>query len=125
MSQYPEHDKLQLVHEISQAQGDLLEWLAEQGVHLMRFEKWDEPTEEECPRCSHASEAAKARCQCENCNGTHRYTVNRHYERWVDDFRSIPTILAEYHGIDPQKLEREKRAMLADLAQQGSGVSDG
>src|SRR5262245_24157566 len=37
MSDYPEHDKLSKVAEVSQAQGELLDWLAVKGIHLMHW----------------------------------------------------------------------------------------
>lgn len=34
MSDYPEHDKLHAVKDKSQAIGEFVEWLQEQGIHL-------------------------------------------------------------------------------------------
>jgi len=42
MSDYPEHDKLAAVSEESQAQGELLDWLSDQGVHLMLWDTREE-----------------------------------------------------------------------------------
>jgi methionyl-tRNA synthetase len=111
MSQYPEHDKLAKVSDYSQAQGEFLAWLQEQGVQLMTWHESDEP--DDCGACSHRTEASKARCNCACCNGTHQ--VLRHREGFVSLDRAIPDLLAEYHGIDQRRLEAEKRAMLAAL----------
>lgn len=39
MNKYPEHEKLQKVKDESQAQGEFLEWLREQGVWLCRMDE--------------------------------------------------------------------------------------
>lgn len=120
MSEYPEHDKLTKVSDVSQAQGELLDWLMGQGVHLMRWEEFTETAA--CVACSHISDAARERCaarqNCPGCKGTHQ--VLRHREGWIHEKRSIQDILAEHHGIDQQKLEREKRGMLASLREHAS-----
>lgn len=69
MSEYPEHDKLTLVKDESQAQGEILEWLADRG--------------------------------------------------WLNLRTSIQAVLAEYHEIDLDKIEAEKRAMLAKIRGEG------
>lgn len=33
MPDYPEHDKLQVVHEDSQIIGEFLDWMSDQGIH--------------------------------------------------------------------------------------------
>ena len=127
MSEYPEHDKLSKVSDESQAQGDLLDWLASQGTQLMQFEKWDEEGMDLCGDL-HFSRKAVERCVAKRGGEIREHTaedgsviadhyvlVKRHYEQWVHDPRSIQAILAEYHDIDQVKLEREKRAMLAAL----------
>jgi hypothetical protein len=94
--------------EASQAQGELLEWLAEQGIRLMRWAEWTEPTLEECVRCGGYVPAPR----CPTCSGTGQYEVVRHREGWVSDGRSIGQLLAAAHGIDLDVIEQEKRAML-------------
>lgn len=37
---------------------------------------------------------------------------------WHPVYESVTQLLAEYHGIDLAKLEKEKRAMLADFQRQ-------
>jgi hypothetical protein len=41
MSDYPEHIKLESVKVESQAQGELLDWLSSQGIHLMVWSEKD------------------------------------------------------------------------------------
>ena len=41
MSDYPEHEKLEKIAATSQAIGEFLEWLEEQGVVLCRFGGFD------------------------------------------------------------------------------------
>lgn len=115
MSDYPEHDKLTKVAPESQAQGELLEWLSSQGIHLMV--RWEGEEPDDCTSCWHGSDASRDRCtttqRCHACKGTHQ--VMRYRAAWVPDHRSIPDLLATYHGIDQRKLEQEKRAMLAAI----------
>lgn len=73
-SGYPEHDKLHMVKEHSQAIGEFLDF----GSYTL----------------------------CEEDPNTGRY--------WPVQ-KSIQTLLAEWYGIDEQKLNDEKEAMLASL----------
>lgn len=114
-SKYPEHDNLQVIMEISQAQGELLEWLSSQGVQRMKFEEWDETTQRVCDFCTHYTELTKERCTCKVCKGKHEYEITHHHEDWVRDRRNINEVLAEFHGINLDKLEAEKREMLKSI----------
>lgn len=71
---YPEHQKLKAVKDKSQAIGEFLDWLSEQGIYLCKLQQ-----EEYMP---------------------HYYRING--------------LLAEYFGIDENKLEAEKRTMLEE-----------
>jgi hypothetical protein len=73
---FTEHEKLEAVHDQSQAQGELLEWLAEDGFVLCRHN--------------------------EDCFG----------DEFIPNQESITSILARFHGIDLNELEREKDAMI-------------
>lgn len=114
---YPEHTKLIRIGEISHAQGELLDWLAEQGVHLMRWFEHDELEPGGCYRCGSHDEAGRQWCTknklCRLCRGEHNRTKG--VQDWVPYGKTTRAILAEYHGIDLDKLEAEKRAMLAGL----------
>lgn len=117
MSEYPEHDKLHAVRDDSQRQGELLEWLASQGVHLMVWREWTEPENElGCARCEpHIDDAARGRCErderCLRCEG--RHDKREKHEGWLPWGRGIQETLAAFHNIDLSKIEEEKRAMLA------------
>jgi hypothetical protein len=53
MTDYPEHDKLALVKDETQAAGEFVEWLGSQGIHLMvwREDLTDQRvTDTECPK---------------------------------------------------------------------------
>jgi hypothetical protein len=77
--EYPEHDKLAVVRDESQAQGEFLEWLRDtKGMAL-------------CDR------------------------TDSKVTPWFPTGASVESLLAEYHGIDRDRLEKEKRHMLAEL----------
>lgn len=84
MSQYPEHDKLSEVKDQTQAIGEFLDWAAEQGIQLCRF---DDRTD-------------------------HLYPAG-----------SFMPLLAEWAGIDMDKIEAEKQQMLAEL-RKANGYED-
>jgi hypothetical protein len=89
---YPEHEKLQKVHEQSQAIGDFLEWL--QSIKRVHLHVWlDEQTEYEaiCPgEWGTGCEEGRAvsfvtgadRGECGKCDGTGTVTVR---ERKIDE----------------------------------------
>lgn len=85
---YPMHEKLKAVKEASQAQGAFLEWLlSEKGYRLATDHEHDEACPRKCPRADEL-EAVHARTE---------------------------TLLAEYHEIDLEILEKEKLAMIEEL----------
>ncbi len=89
MAEYPEHEKMKAVKVESQAIGGFIEWLGEQGLELAKFHKCGKGCNRDCRREE---------------NGTlesHRY--------------NIQSILAQYFEIDLDKIEQEKRAMLATV----------
>lgn len=96
MSGYPEHDKMSVVTDETQAAGDFVNWLAEQGIHLML---WREdltdtrPTDPECPHrrrdcegCDHAHDACAPAKGDEEEFGLHAYWV-AHCKHWQDPER--------------------------------------
>lgn len=89
-SAYPEHEKMAAVRGRSEPAGELLEWLFSQGVSLMIWKETKEPV-----------------------GGG----VVRRFEGFVSYSSNIQQILADWLGIDLDKIEREKRAMLASLAE--------
>lgn len=89
MSDWPEHDKLASVHEQSQKCGEFLEWLLdEKGIVLCRYEQTG-GTWNGQPISRLA------------------FVVLPHLQDW----------LAEFFGIDREKLEDEKRRMLDVMRQ--------
>jgi hypothetical protein len=94
VSDYPEHDKLALVKDETQAAGDFVEWLGTQGIFLAKtymFTKDDCVTDDE---------------------------AEMRYERTCPVAKSLVTLLAEWAEIDQNKIEAEKRAMLATIRAQ-------
>ena len=90
MSQYPEHEKLQAVKDKSQAIGEFVEWL--QGTKGFRLAKWEKVPDESV----FADEGSEV-------------------DELFQQFINIEQLLAEFFGIDLQKLEQEKRAMLEQI----------
>lgn len=118
MSEYPEADKLHAVKDQSQAQGELLEWLREQGILLVTWQEWEESNgEKECRYCTHFTNASYKHCECLTCKGTHTYNDSVKREGYVPIRKTTNEILAEFHDIDMVKLEIERRAMLAAARQ--------
>lgn len=82
---YPEHEKLDKIHNLSNSIGDFLEWLS--SVKKIRFAQWvKEKTE----------------------SGTE-------YDVFVQQPMQIEQWLSEYFNIDLKKLEQEKQTMLIEL----------
>lgn len=118
---YPEHEKLAAVQVKSQAAGELLEWLASQGVQLMAWKEWTEPDES---RCSwHGLRSDKIR-DCDHCDERGMVAFDQSCEGFVTWSSDIQGILAKWLGIDLDKLEREKRTMLASLAEVNGRVAE-
>lgn len=91
MSDYPEHDKLAAVKDETQAAGEFIEWLNGQGIFLAKtymFTKDDQVTDD---------------------------PAQERYERTGVVAKSLITLLAEWSGIDQNKIEAEKRQMLATI----------
>jgi hypothetical protein len=84
--EFPEHEKLKTMADKSQACGEFLEWLQMQGYVIARYHE-------------HGDLCARG-CIDERL---HPATPN------------IPALLAEHFGIDQNRLEAEKRAMLDQL----------
>lgn len=99
MSEYPEHDKLMALNGENQTLGLFLEWLQQRVV----FADYHEHTD----WCYDEWEDAP---NCELSEGT-PYPVHRSIQDW----------LAEYYGIDQNKLEDEKRQMLEVIRAQSAG----
>lgn len=79
MSYYPEYDKLAKISDQTQAIGEFMDWLADDGVFLARHEE----------------------------NSKYAWPIHR----------PITDLLAEWAGIDQNKIEAEKRQMLEAIRQ--------
>jgi len=90
---FPEHEKLQKIHDQSQACGMFLEWLQTNGNVIC-----------------HVHEHTDA---CLDDDG--RNMCGYRDGEWAPDHESIEKRLARYFGIDLQALETEKQQILADL----------
>lgn len=86
---YPEHEKLDKIHEKSNSIGDFLEWLS--SVKQIRFAKWiTEPVE-------------------------NPFGKETSIDVFIQQNMEIEKWLAEYFNIDLKKLEEEKQTMLKEL----------
>lgn len=124
--EYPEHEKLKKVAELSQSIGEFLTWLSDdQHVWLAKFDvKVDE-----CRNCDHPdrhnlTKPSKFALRCsyddgdEECDCTHADfgNPNRLYP-WP---HAISNLLATYFEIDLRVLEEEKRAILNAIRAQNA-----
>ena len=93
-TKYPEHEKLKAVVAQSQTVGAFLDWLRdEKGISLAVQHAHNES-------CSEGGRWAR----CGYSNGD-----------YAPAFASTRNLLAEFFEIDEEKIENEKRAMLAEL----------
>ena len=98
----PEHERLALVKDKSHEIGTFLEWLTEQGIGLSKYHKHSE----ECGKV-YSNGYSK---ECKMTEDTlSPYPMN------------IEVLLARFYGIDLDKLEREKRQILADIRKRAAG----
>ena len=117
---YPEHDRLHLIKDKSQAIADFLDWLYEtEGVFLshktmVTDEKWCS-----APGCAagfivhlDATSSRRVESECETCKGTGyvEYEATKDLPYNV----SKQKMLADFFSIDLELLEEEKVAMLEE-----------
>lgn len=110
MSEYPEHEKLHKVTDRSQAIGTFLDT----GVGPMNLCLYERRFYDcECDVCNdRKAEFARWHTQEEKDSAVDgRVQI----ENWVPTQRTIDSILAEYFGIDLDKIDAEKADMLARL----------
>lgn len=119
MTEYPEHDKLAAVKDQSQAIGSFLDhgpWTLclwqEDGNNGKPMYVWSEDS----ATGKRKSESGESASRWDYANG--HANRNPEYEEWEEGFfpvyRPIEKLLAEYFGIDLERLEAEKRAMLEE-----------
>lgn len=127
---YPEHEKRSGILEKSQAIGEFLDWIGEQGYRLQKWVVQDE--DGPCPgtiwhECDggremrvpvDGGEPYTTANRCQKCNGTGTYIA--HFEGEVGLQRSIESVLAEFFGIDLKVIEQERRAMIESMREANS-----
>lgn len=91
---YPEHEKLHVIADKSQACGEFFDWLQEQGLQLCEIHSHSE--------CSRDKDGYGWDCGLERGS-------------YVPIHRPIVKLLAEFFDIDQDRLEAEKQAMLDKL----------
>lgn len=99
-----EHERLSLIKDKSQAIGDFVEWLAEKGIRLCREHEHTGACYDDEEDPSHTWP------MCELRDG-----------QFIQVYAPITKLLAEHFDINEDKLEREKRQMLADIRKQSAG----
>ena len=104
MSKYPEHEKLSAIKDESQAIGEFLDWL--KGGYE------GSPGYEICEH--HDGDYSEGALIADALSGRE---VDREFDPsgWRPVGATIPQLLARYFGIDQDKIEAEKRQMLAEL----------
>lgn len=113
MSKYPEHDKLQKVKEESQVIGEFLDWLkgGHDGSPNLTLCFYQEPTDEP---------------MFENDGGNifdgEELKLNLDYVEpgWTPARQRTEQLLAQYFGIDLEKLHAEKEEMYQSLREMNS-----
>ena len=108
MSKYPEHEKLARIKDESHSIGLFLDWLRGgfEGSPNLTLCYYQEPTGQ--PRF-------------ENDGGSlfdgEELKLNLDFIEpgWTPARQTIPQLLAQYFGIDQEKLDAEKEQMLADI----------
>lgn len=118
MSDYPEHDKLSAIKDESHAIGSFID----HGLPKMHMAIYQRVIRD---------------CECQHCEAGHGDRSRWHTEdelativdgkvqitAWYPTHRSIERILAEYFDIDLDKIDDEKRAMLAAMRTANASAS--
>lgn len=110
---YPEHARLEAVSDESQTCGDFLSWLRqEKDVQLGRPHVHDDDT------CYEPHDCDDPRHDCDifgECQRTRSRVCGFDSNQFEPYRYNLQDLLAEFFGIDRERLEAEKRAMLDDL----------
>lgn len=111
---YPEHEKLAKVRDESQSIGEFLEWLSEKGIRLAAYHTHNEGCVN--PDWHEGVNDGKDWLDDDHvekivCGGRENELVPIHYD--------TQKLLAEFFGIDLNRLEQEKRTMLQHLSEAG------
>lgn len=119
---YPEHEKLDAVKERSQAIGEFLdftpgqlcEWQEAGDNGLPRY-VWSADVEVSSKTGKLVADSEPDRWDYLNGDADLNFDFVEWGDGWYPIRKSIEQLLAEWFGVDRDELEREKRAMLAEL----------
>jgi hypothetical protein len=100
--QYPEHAKLAALAGRNQEIGEFIEWLDAAGYVLARWRPYH------CLKCGEPWDSEAGPVRCGSCG----VMWSRSGDQLLGEHRPIEVLLAEYFGIDLDRLEAEKRRML-------------
>lgn len=136
---YPEHEKLKAVRDRSQAVGEFLEWLFGQGYAICRWRAAGDngqppyvpvEDEEEYERLYEEffengwwDDPDFRRLRRERLKPNPAFASWG--EGWLAEPARIEDWLARFFGIDPERLEAEKREILAELRKAGEAKQEG
>lgn len=99
MISYPEHEKLHKVIDKSQIIGEFIDWLHDKKeIAFVRWEEWEEKIK---PR--------------RRPHGVLETVKVIKHKKYVPVYTKVDTLLAEFFGIDQDKIEKEKLAMIKAL----------
>lgn len=110
MADYPEHDKLSKVSDLSQAIGEFVDFgLPKMGMEI--YQRITRPCE-----CRYCERGAGRRAYWHSTDQLETMVKGVvQITDWQPTHRTIQSILAEYFGIDQKKLDAEKEAMLTAI----------
>lgn len=116
MANYPEHEKLKAVAEVSQKIGEfLVDFLGSKGIHLARYDVLSDA----CRNCKHDDPHKTGRgmfswfCGVGGCKCDHNYRGNPDELGYIPE--TVEQLLAEFFGINQARIDAEKDEMLAKI----------
>lgn len=111
-SKYPELDKLSALKGQTQKLGEFLDWLEQKGLIISRYHKHSL----ECVGGSEADlEVNRGRLTLKPMPAGQKAKCGVSEEDIEPMYIKIETMIANYFDLDENKMEDERRAMLADL----------
>ena len=110
----PTLDKLSRVSKESQRIGDFLEWLKEQGIELCSIHECGKDCSKR--RCEHFEQYVPAVVRSQE-----EKVAERLAGQALKTARTTEAVLATYFGIDLDKVEEERRALLDYVREQQKG----
>jgi len=110
VEQYPECEKLANVSKESNAIGEFLDWLQEQGISLT---KWQEAGDNGEP--SYIDETTGEPSSMLAYNSINNPDLEEWFEGYFPIHTPFENLLAKYFDIDMNKVEKERREMLDNI----------